>query len=130
MFGSQVGNLSMKYLGIPVSFRCLKNSDLDVNSKFIKKLDAWIGGSSSSGGSITLVDSSLSNLPSYIMMMFLLNKTFMTSLINTYVVFFWYGKKQKRGYFMVKCTRICRSKKKGVLGVKDVRKQNISLLCK
>jgi hypothetical protein len=31
---------------------------------------------------------------------------------------------------MVKWTRVCRSKKKGGLGVKDIRKQNISLLCK
>jgi hypothetical protein len=45
MFGCQIGNLPMKYLGVPVSFRCLKNSDLDfVESKFIKKtrcLDWW-----------------------------------------------------------------------------------------
>ena len=31
---------------------------------------------------------------------------------------------------MVKWSRICRSKKKGGLGVKDLRKQNISLLVK
>jgi hypothetical protein len=31
---------------------------------------------------------------------------------------------------MVKWTRVCRSKNKGDLGVKDIRKQNISLLCK
>jgi hypothetical protein len=45
MFGCQIGNLPMKYLGVPVSFRCLKNSDLAfVESKFIKKtrcLDWW-----------------------------------------------------------------------------------------
>jgi hypothetical protein len=31
---------------------------------------------------------------------------------------------------MVKWSRVCRSKKKGDLGVKDLRKQNINLLCK
>jgi hypothetical protein len=131
MFGCHIGTLPMKYLGVPVSFRGLKNSDLNfIDVKFTKKLDAWVGGSSSSGGRLTLVDSCLSNLPSYIMAMFLLNKTFIEKLDVHRRRFFWHGKKQKKGYYMVKWTRVCRSKKKGVLGVKDIRKQNISLLCK
>jgi hypothetical protein len=44
--------------------------------------------------------------------------------------FFWAGKKKKRGYYMVKWTKVCWSKNKGGLGVKDLRKQNIILLCK
>jgi hypothetical protein len=87
----------MKYLGVPVSFRCLKNSNLNfVDNKFIKRLDAWIGGSSSSGGRLTLVDSCLSNLPSYIMTMFLLNKTYIEKLDKHRLRFFWHGKKQKK----------------------------------
>ena len=31
---------------------------------------------------------------------------------------------------MVKWSRVCRSKKKGGLGVKDLHRQNVSLLCK
>jgi hypothetical protein len=35
MFGCQIGTLPMKYLGVPVSFRCLKNSDLNfIDGKF------------------------------------------------------------------------------------------------
>jgi hypothetical protein len=114
MFGCQIGTLPMKYLGVPVSFRGLKKSDLNfIDIKFTKKLDAWVGGSSSSGGRLTLVDSCLSNLPSYIMAMFLLNKTFIEKLDVHRRRFFWHGKKQKKGYYMVKWTRVCRSKKKG-----------------
>jgi hypothetical protein len=40
----------MKYLGVPVTCRNLRVSDLDpLDSKFIKKLDAWVGGANSSG---------------------------------------------------------------------------------
>jgi hypothetical protein len=39
-------------------------------------------------------------------------------------------KKNIKGYYMVKWCKICRFKKKGGLGVLDLRKQNISLLCK
>jgi hypothetical protein len=64
------------------------------------------------------------------MAMFLLNKTFIERLDKHRRRFFWHGKKHKRGYHMVKWCRVCRSKGKGGLGVKDLRKQNISLLCK
>jgi hypothetical protein len=125
MFGCQVGSLPMKYLGMPVSYRSLRNSDLDfIDGKFVKKLDAWKGGAASSGGRLTLVDACLSNLPTHIMSMFLLNKTFLERLNKHRRRFFLHGKKQKRGYYMVKWCRVCRSKKKGGLGVKDLRKKN------
>lgn len=37
---------------------------------------------------------------------------------------------QKRKYHLVKWEIICKSKKKGGLGIKDIRKMNLSLLCK
>jgi hypothetical protein len=41
LFGCQVGSLPMKYLGVPVTHRTLRVSDLDpLDTKFIKKLDA------------------------------------------------------------------------------------------
>jgi hypothetical protein len=131
MFGCQVGTLPMKYLGMTVSFRCLNNSELQfIDEKFVKKLDDWKGGASSSGGGLTLVDSCLSNLPSYNMDMFLLNKTFIERLDKHRHRFFWHGKKHKRGYHLVKWCRVRRSKCKGGQGVKELRKQNVSLLCK
>jgi hypothetical protein len=130
MFGCQIGTLPMNYLGVPVSFRNLKNSDLVfIDEKFVKKLDAWKS-ASSSGGRLVLVNACLSSLPSYIMSLFLLNKTFIEKLDKHRRRFLWHGKKEKKGYYMVKWSRVCRSKNKGGLGVKDLRKQNISLLCK
>jgi hypothetical protein len=38
--------------------------------------------------------------------------------------------KEKKGYYMVQWSRVCRSRNKGGIRVKDLRKQNISLLCK
>jgi hypothetical protein len=107
----------------------LRNSDFDpLDSKFIKKLDAWIGGSNSSGGHLTLVNSSLSSLPSYFMSPFYLNNSFLEKMDKHRRRFFWHGKKVKKGYYMVKWCKVCHSKKKGGLGVLDLR--NISLLCK
>uniref|UniRef100_A0A0A9ENT9 Uncharacterized protein n=1 Tax=Arundo donax TaxID=35708 RepID=A0A0A9ENT9_ARUDO len=44
--------------------------------------------------------------------------------------FFWQGGGTKRKYHLVKWDRICMPKKKGGLGIRNLRKMNISLLCK
>ena len=44
--------------------------------------------------------------------------------------FFWQEHEGRKRYHLVKWSRICRSKNKGGLGVKDLRKQNINLLTK
>lgn len=73
----------MKYLGVPVTFSSLKVCDPAFReAKMIKRLDAWVGGSASSGARLTLVNSSLTGIPSYLMSMFLFNKIFLKNLTN------------------------------------------------
>jgi hypothetical protein len=121
----------MKYLGVPVTFSQLKNVDWDfLDAKMLKKLDAWVCDAATSGGRLTLLDACLSGIPSYYMAMYLLSKTFIERLDKHRRRFFWAGKKKKRRYHLVKWTRICRSRSKGGLGVKDLHKQNVALLCK
>jgi len=42
----------------------------------------------------------------------------------------WQGSGTKKKYHLGKWVKICRSKKKGGLGIKDLRKMNVSLLAK
>jgi hypothetical protein len=44
--------------------------------------------------------------------------------------FFWQGSSTKKKYYLVRWTMITRPKNKGGLGVKDLIKMNISILCK
>jgi hypothetical protein len=55
-----------------------------------------------------------------------------TAIKNTDKVrtFFWQGGSTKRKYHLVRWSKICKAKKKGGLGVKDLRKMNVSLLWK
>lgn len=64
------------------------------------------------------------------MSMFLLNKNFIEKMDKHHRHFFWHKGKNKRAYHLVKWSRICRSKRIGGLGIKDLSKQNISLLVK
>jgi hypothetical protein len=131
LFSCQVGHFPMKYLGVPVSYATLRNSDSDfLDTKSIKKLDAWVGNSMSSGGRLILLDYSLSNVATYRMSMFYLNDTFIEKMNKHHRWVFWQHRNGKKSYHLVKWSRVCRSKIKGGLRVKDLRKMNISLLCK
>ena len=44
--------------------------------------------------------------------------------------FFWQGGGTKKIYHLVRWTKICKSKKKGGLRIKDIRKMNVNLLSK
>jgi hypothetical protein len=77
-----------------------------------------------------LINSSLSNTPIYHMSMFLLSKTVIKRMDKLRRKLFWQGGSLKKKYHLVKWSKICKAKKKGGLGVKNLRKMNVSLLCK
>lgn len=81
-------------------------------------------------GRTTLINSSLTNTFIYHMSMYLLPKTLVADLDKKRRTFFWQGGSTKRKYHIVRWEVICKIKKKGGLGIKDIRKMNICLLCK
>ena len=131
MFNCDIGSFPIKYLGVPVSYTGLKSCDwMFVDDKFVSHGESWISETLSSGGRLIKVNAVLSHIPSYYMSMFLINKSTLEKWDKPRRKFFWHRNGNKKGYHMVKWGRICRSKNKGGLGVKDLRKQNISLLTK
>jgi hypothetical protein len=94
------------------------------------KLDTWQGNSLPIAGRTTLINSSLINSTIYHMSMFLLSKIVIKRMDKGMRKFFWRGGSLKKQYHLVKWSKICKSKKKGGLGIKNLRKMNMSLLCK
>lgn len=64
------------------------------------------------------------------MSVYLAPKTVIEKLDRIRRSFFWQGGGTKRKYHLVRRVKICKSKKKGGLGIKDLRKLNASLLTK
>jgi hypothetical protein len=87
-----------------------------------KKLDVWKGGTISIAGRSTLISSSLNNAPIYHMSIYLLPKTIISKMDKIRRTFFWQGGGTKRKYHLVKWLKICKSKKKVVLGLKTFKK--------
>jgi len=81
-------------------------------------------------GRVTLINSSLSSTSIYHMSMYLLPKTIADTLDKQRRTFLWSGNALKKKYHLVRWETICKSKKKGGLGIKNIRKMNVSLLCK
>jgi hypothetical protein len=130
-FNCQVGIFPIKYLGVPVSPIRLKVSDwLPLIEKGNKRLDVWQGGNLSIAGRSILISASLTNAPIYHMSVYLLPKSTISIMDKTRRTFFWQGGRTKRKYHLIKWEIICKNMKKGGLGIKDLRKLNISLLCK
>jgi hypothetical protein len=131
VFNCQIGSFPIKYLGVPISasrFHVADRSRLE--EKLEKKLDTWQGNSMSSGERSVLIKSSLSNSTIYHMSMYLLPKTTIEKLEKIRRKFFWQGGKLRKKYHLVRWEKVCKSKKKGGLGIKNLRNMNISLLCK
>jgi hypothetical protein len=82
------------------------------------------------GGRTVLINSSLSNTTTYHMSMFLMPLTTIKRMGKVRRKFFWQGEQLKKKYHLVKWDKICKSKRKGGLGMKKLRRMNISLLCK
>jgi hypothetical protein len=131
MLNCATGTWPIKYLGVPVSGSRLHVVDwLNLNEKIMKRLEGWQCTSLSYGGRLILLNACLSNMPTYAMSMYMLPKTVIKKMDVTRKKFFWQGNSIKKKYHFVKWSVINKPKKKGGLGVKDLRKMNISLLYK
>jgi hypothetical protein len=82
------------------------------------------------GGRYILIKACLSNATIYHMLMFLLPKTTVLGMEKIRRNFFWQGDRLKKKYHLVRWEKVCRVKKYGGLGFKDLRRMNVSLLCK
>jgi hypothetical protein len=131
VFNCKIELFPIRYLGVPISAGRLRVIDwIKLDEKSAKKLDVWQGGVMSFGGRTILINASLSNASIYHMSMFLLPKTTIENLDKRRRRFFWQEGSLKRKCQLVRWEFFCRDGKKGGLGIKNLRKMNISLLCK
>jgi hypothetical protein len=131
IFTCQISMFSLKYLGVPISARRLRVIDwCKLEEKIEKKLDVWQGNCLSYGGRSVLINSSLFNTPIYHMSMFMVPKTVIKRMDKMGRKLFCQGGSLKKKRHLVKWSKICKAKKKGGLGMKNLRKLNISLLFK
>ena len=130
-FGYKVGILPSIYLGMPLGapFKSIGVWD-GIEERFRKKLAMWKQQYISKGGRITLIRSTLSNLPIYFMSIFQLPRAVRMRLEKMQKDFLWGGGALEQKPHLVRWPIVCEDKSKGGLGVKSLGSFNKALLGK
>ena len=100
--GCRVGTLPSTYLGLPLGLR--QNSSRaweGIEDKFRRRLSAWKRQYISKGGRLTLINSTLSNLPTYLLSLFRMPKSVKGTLEKIQRDFLWGGGSDARKIHLV-----------------------------
>ena len=129
--GCSTGTLLTTYLGLPLGMRRNSTSIWDyVKERFRKKLAIWKIQYISKGGRLTLLRSTLSNLPIYIMSLFRLPMGVKARLEKIQRGFLWGGGNLEKKIHLVNWNIVCTSREKGGLGIRSLSIVNRALLGK
>jgi hypothetical protein len=92
LFRCKQGDFPIKYLGLSIHFKRLRNSDWNmVEERVEKRLVSWKGKHISIAGRLTLINSVLSSLPMYMMSFFAILNGVLKKLNYFHSRFFWQG---------------------------------------
>ncbi|RVX16052.1 putative ribonuclease H protein [Vitis vinifera] len=130
-FGCSLGSLPTTYLGMPLGapFKSVIVWD-GVEERFRRRLSMWKRQYLSKGGRATLIRSTLSNLPIYLMSLLCLPSSVRRRLEKIQRDFLWGGGNPVHKPHLVRWELVCLSKAKGGLGVKSLSLLNKTLLAK
>ncbi|KAG5616439.1 hypothetical protein H5410_016263 [Solanum commersonii] len=127
----KIKKLPIVYLGMPLGseHKAEKNWD-GIIEKTKKKLAIWKSQYLSLGGRVTLINSVLDSLPTYVMSIFPIPNRIVMILDALSRNFLWQGNKLEKGFNLVKWYVVQQRKKNGGLGVRNLKVHNMSLLSK
>ena len=116
--GCSIGSLPTKYLGLPLGAKHMSIGVWDrVEERFHKRLALRKRQYISKGGRLTLIGSTLSNMPTYLMSLFRLPKRVKLRLEKIQMDFLWGGGNLEKKLHLVNWDTVCLSKEKGGLGI-------------
>jgi hypothetical protein len=126
-----LGELPMKYLGIPVSDSHITIAGFShIVQKIYKRLDPWKGKHLTFGGKHILTNSCLSSIPIYCMGFYYLQDGVHKQMDSIRAKFLWQGANGNFKYHMAKWEMVTRPKDQGGLGVINTRTMKDCLLVK
>ncbi|XP_020252248.1 uncharacterized protein LOC109829595 [Asparagus officinalis] len=132
MMNCKSGSFPITYIGMPLRPGKLKKDDRSpLISKIEKRLALWKGNSLSRGGRLVLVNDVLSSIPTFWLSYFLFPVWVIEKIDKMRRRFLWSGSLEHKGCSnLVKWDEVCKPKKCGGLGVKNLKVMNKALLGK
>lgn len=131
ILGGAVGSLPTVYLGLPLGAKS-KSKEIwnGVIEKCEKRLSRWKSQYISLGGRVTLINSMLDALPTYMMSLFHIRTDVIKRIDTIRRSFLWQGHKEKKRFHLVKWKVLSASRKKRGLDLRDMKFQSMALKMK
>jgi hypothetical protein len=131
LLGCGTGTLPFKYLGLPLwaSYK-LKTMWVELEELMARRLAPWKRLYLSKGGRVTLIKSTLSNLPTYMMSLFPIPALVAKRIEKIQRDFLWGGLNDEGKMHLVKWDKVCSPLDEGGLRIRDIRRFTQALLGK
>jgi len=131
ILGCGVSSLPLKYLGLPLEAPFKAKSCWDeVVGKIERRLASWKRLYLSKGGRVTLIKSTLSNLPTYFLSLLPIPSSVASRIKKLYRDFLWGGIGEEFKFHLVNRSKVCSPISSGGLGIRNLRLLNKALLGK
>jgi hypothetical protein len=125
------GQFPFKYLGLLVGANPRRLSTWDPLIVYLKtRLNSWGKKHISLGGRILLINSVLNSIPIFFMSFLKMPSQVVKTVVRIQREFLWGGVRGGRKISWLSWKMVCKEKREGGLGVRDVRVVNLSLLTK
>ncbi|MCH82343.1 LINE-1 reverse transcriptase like, partial [Trifolium medium] len=125
------GQIPFKYLGLSVGANPRKLATWEPMLNVIRgRLGAWGNKYVSLGGRIVLINAVLSDIPIFYLSYLKMPVRVWKEVVKIQRRFLWGGLSKRHGICWVKWDDVCKPKKEGGLGIRDLRVTNLSLLAK
>lgn len=129
--GCEIERGVFNYLGLRIGINSHRKQSWDwLVQKIKNRIARWGGSNISIGGRATLIQSVLSSIPIYSLSLFLLPKSVILDLIKVQQGYLWGGNLENTKISWVSWDDICKPKKEGGLGIRDLGVFNIALVGK
>ncbi|GKV09906.1 hypothetical protein SLEP1_g21339 [Rubroshorea leprosula] len=127
----KTGKLPMTYLGMPIG-ASLRSKDTwaELISKIGRKLAGWKNRFLSLGGHIVIINSVLTSLPVFLMSTYLLPDGVIKKIDAIRRKFLWGGCEERNKIAWVRWDKVCKDRKQGGMGIKDLRMFILALMGK
>jgi hypothetical protein len=131
ILGCGVSSLPLKYLGLPLvaPFKAKSSWD-EVVGKIERRLASWKQLYLSKGGRVTLIKSTISNLPTYFLSLFPIPSSVANRIEKLHRDFLWGGTGEEFKFYLVNWSKVCSPISNDGLGIRNLRIFNKALLGK
>jgi hypothetical protein len=127
----RIGQVPFNYLGLPVGANPRSYATwVPMLDAIKRRLGSWGNKFVSLGGRIVLINAVLNSLPIFFLSYLKMPVKVWREVVKIQRNFLWGGLENKKGMCWVKWSEICKPKREGGLGIKDLRLMNSSLLAK